>query len=487
MLQFGLRLGDWPRQMVTTTPRPTPLVKQLIAAPTTALTRALTRDNAANLAPGFLETIVAHYAGTRLGRQELDGELIDERRDALWTRDMLEAARVTQAPALTQIVVAVDPPASATKRADHCGVVAAGVDAEGAVHVLADASLGPARPAQWARAAIALYHRLKADALVAEVNQGGDMVRAVLHEADPAAPVTMVRATRGKYLRAAPVAQLYEQKRVKHVGAFPALEDEMCDFGPDGLSSGRSPDRLDRFDNGATVTIKFGAGQLSSVGDDAALAGRSSIAIRGVDGAWEILAFARAELVDASTYRLSRLIRGLGGETTLAARTTPAGATAVLMDDALTPLTTSVAEIGAPQDYAVGPAHLYFDDPLYVRLTATATNLSLRPYAPTYPRARRQPEGVEISFIRRTRINGDAWDIAEAPLGETVPAFEADITTPAGIRLLKSATDSFLYPAPQEIADFGAPQRQISLSLYQLSEIAGRGFPLSLTLTIEQD
>ena len=247
------------------------------------------------------------------------------------------------------------------------------------------------------------------------------------------------------------------------------------------------PGPLDRFDNGATVTIKFGAGQLSSVGDDAALAGRSSIAIRGVDGAWEILAFARAELVDASTYRLSRLIRGLGGETTLAARTTPAGATAVLMDDALTPLTTSVAEIGAPQDYAVGPAHLYFDDPLYVRLTAAATNLSLRPYAPTYPRARRKPEGVEISFIRRTRINGDAWDIAEAPLGETVPAFEADITTSAGIRLLKSATDSFLYPASQEISDFGAPQHQISLSLYQLSEIAGRGFPLSLTLTIEQD
>ncbi len=245
MLQFGLRLGDWPRQLVTTTPRPTPLLKELIAHPATALTRALTRENAANLAPSFLESVIAQYAGTRLGRQELDGELVEERKDALWTRDMMESARVAQAPPLTRIVVAVDPPATSGKRADNCGVVAAGVDSAGLVHVLDDATLAAARPAQWARAAIALYHRLEADALVAEVNQGGEMVRAVLHEADACVPVNMVRATRGKYLRAAPVAQLYEQGRVKHVGAFPALEDEMCDFGLDGLSSGRSPDRLD--------------------------------------------------------------------------------------------------------------------------------------------------------------------------------------------------------------------------------------------------
>jgi phage terminase large subunit-like protein len=245
MLQFGLRLGDWPRQLVTTTPRPTALLKELINDPATALTRALTRDNAANLAPAFLETIVKQYAGTRLGRQELDGEILDQRKDALWTRDMLEAARVAAAPPLARVVVAVDPPASSGKRADRCGIIAAGADADGTVYALADASLGAARPAQWARAAIALYHRLDADTLVAEVNQGGEMVRAVLNEADPSAPVTMVRATRGKYLRAAPVAQLYEQNRVKHVGALPALEDEMCDFGPEGLSSGRSPDRLD--------------------------------------------------------------------------------------------------------------------------------------------------------------------------------------------------------------------------------------------------
>jgi phage terminase large subunit-like protein len=245
MLQFGLRLGEWPRQLVTTTPRPIPLLKRLLGEPGVVVTRAATRANAANLAPSFLESVLAQYAGTRLGRQELDGEIVEERANALWTRDMLESLRVDAAPRLARIVVAVDPPASSSKRADCCGIVAAGLDGQGIVHVLEDATLAAARPAHWARAAAALYHKLGADQLIAEVNQGGEMVRAVIHEVDPSAPVKEVRATRGKYLRAAPVAQLYEQGRVRHVGCFPALEDEMCDFGLDGLSSGRSPDRLD--------------------------------------------------------------------------------------------------------------------------------------------------------------------------------------------------------------------------------------------------
>jgi phage terminase large subunit-like protein len=244
MLQFALRLGDWPRQLVTTTPRPLPLLKRLMNDKGVAVTRAATRQNAANLAPSFLESVFAQYAGTRLGRQELDGEIVEERADALWTRDMLERARIDAAPAMERIIVAVDPPASSGKRADRCGIVAAGV-AKGIVYVLEDTTLAAARPTQWARAAVALYHRLEADSLIAEVNQGGEMVRAVIHEADPSVPVKDARATRGKYLRAAPVAQLYEQGRVRHVGAFPALEDEMCDFALDGLSSGRSPDRLD--------------------------------------------------------------------------------------------------------------------------------------------------------------------------------------------------------------------------------------------------
>ena len=245
MLQFGMRLGEFPRLCVTTTPRPTALLKRLLADPKTAVSRASTQANAANLAPAFLAQVNERYGGTRLGRQEIDGEMIEDMPGALWTRAMIEAARGPAPENMSKIVVAVDPPASSGKRADACGIVAAGIDSARVIHVLEDASLAQARPAQWAAAALALYHKWNADVLVAEVNQGGEMVAAVMAEADRTVPVKMVRATRGKFLRAAPVAQLYEQGRVKHAGAFPALEDEMCSFGPDGLASGRSPDRLD--------------------------------------------------------------------------------------------------------------------------------------------------------------------------------------------------------------------------------------------------
>ena len=163
-----------------------------------------------------------------------------------------------EAPALARIVVAIDPPASAREGADACGLVAVGRADDGTLYVLADASEGGLSPQAWASRAIALWRRLSADALVAEVNMGGDMVRAVIREADREVPVMTVRATRSKHVRAEPVAQLYEQGRVKHVGTFPALEDEMCDFGLDGLSSGRSPDRLDAL-VWAITALTFGA------------------------------------------------------------------------------------------------------------------------------------------------------------------------------------------------------------------------------------
>jgi len=243
MLQFGLRLGLRPRQMVTTTPRPTALLKRLIGDPTTVVSRAGTAKNAANLAAAFLTLVVGRYAGTRLGRQELDGELIDERSDALFRRDDIETRRVERPPELRRIVVAVDPPASA--RSGTCGIVAAGIASDGTGYVLADRTIAEVQPAAWAARAVGAYRALDADALVAEINQGGDMVEDVLREVDPGVPVTKVRATRGKWLRAEPVAALYAQGRIRHAGIFPDLEDEMCDFGPDGLSSGRSPDRLD--------------------------------------------------------------------------------------------------------------------------------------------------------------------------------------------------------------------------------------------------
>ncbi len=245
MLQFGLRLGAQPRQMVTTTPRPIPLLKRFLADPRVAVSRARTADNASNLAPVFLDTVVGRYQGSRLGRQELDGEMIEDRPDALWTREGLEIHRLDAAPPMARIVVAVDPPATSSRRADACGLVAAGLDEGGQAYVLADESARGLKPSEWAMKAIALYRRLKADALVVEVNQGGEMVTSVIREVDPSVPVTSVRATRGKYLRAEPVAVLYNQGRVHHVGALPDLEDELCDFGPGGLTSGRSPDRLD--------------------------------------------------------------------------------------------------------------------------------------------------------------------------------------------------------------------------------------------------
>jgi phage terminase large subunit-like protein len=258
MLQFGLRLGERPRQVITTTPRPIALIKRLIADPSVAVTRAGTGANKWHLSGAFLDAILARYGGTKLGRQEIDGEIIEDRTDALWSRALIEGCRVKAHPPLNRIVVAVDPPAAASKGADACGLVAVGRAEGNTLYVLADATVAGLTPAGWARKAIALWRRLEADALVAEVNQGGDMVRAVIGNADPEVPVIAVRATRGKWVRAEPVASLYEQGRVKHVGAFPALEDEMCDFGLDGLSSGRSPDRLDAL-VWAVASLSFGA------------------------------------------------------------------------------------------------------------------------------------------------------------------------------------------------------------------------------------
>jgi phage terminase large subunit-like protein len=258
MLQFGLRLGERPRQVITTTPRPIALIKRLMADRNAVVTRAATADNAHYLSPGFLDVILARYAGTRLGRQEILGEIVAERVDALWSRAMIETCRVDKAPPLQRIVVAVDPPASATKSAAACGLVAAGRTDGGAIYVLADDTIAGLSPAGWAAKAIALWRKFEADALVVEVNQGGDMVRAVIAEADRSVPVVAVRAHRGKWLRAEPVAALYEQGRVKHAGCFSALEDEMCDFGIDGLSSGRSPDRLDAL-VWAVTALSFGA------------------------------------------------------------------------------------------------------------------------------------------------------------------------------------------------------------------------------------
>ena len=245
MAMFGLRLGEDPRACVTTTPKPIGLIRDLASDPATAVTRGTTFDNAANLAPGFIDAVRAKYGRTALGRQELLGEILAERAGALWSRDKLEGLRRETPDNLRRIVIAVDPPAGSKASSDACGIVAAGLAGDGKAHVIADASLAAATPAQWAARAVALYEALQADLILAEVNQGGDMVEAVIRQVDPRVALRKVHAKRGKWLRAEPVSALYQQGRVTHAPGLGALEDEMCVFGPDGLPDGRSPDRLD--------------------------------------------------------------------------------------------------------------------------------------------------------------------------------------------------------------------------------------------------
>lgn len=254
-LSLAMRLGDAPRLMVTTTPRPAPLIRELIAAggarEGVVVTRGRTRDNRAHLAPGFLAAMLRAHGGTRLGRQELDGELIDEPEGALWTRALIERCRVRRGQmaeaerALVRIVVGVDPPASA--RGDACGIIVAGLGADGHVYVIDDRSVARAPPERWARAVAAAAHSHGADLVIAEANNGGAMVESVLRAADIALPVRLVHASRGKAARAEPVAALYAAGRAFHLDALPDLEDEMCGLLAGGgyEGPGRSPDRAD--------------------------------------------------------------------------------------------------------------------------------------------------------------------------------------------------------------------------------------------------
>ncbi len=250
MMQFALRLGKNPRACVTTTPRNVGILKALLERDSTVTTHAPTEANRAYLADSFLEEVQNRYAGTRLGRQELEGVLLADVDGALWTSDQIEVARVKEVPKLDRIVVAVDPPAGATAASDACGIIVAGIVAQGPVpewqvYVLEDASVQGASPNDWAAAAIAAMDRHGAERLVAEVNQGGAMVEAIVRSIDPAVPYRAVHATRGKGLRAEPVAALYEQGRVRHLPNLGALEDEMCQMTAQGYAGQGSPDRVD--------------------------------------------------------------------------------------------------------------------------------------------------------------------------------------------------------------------------------------------------
>ncbi|MBV8799279.1 MAG: DNA-packaging protein [Alphaproteobacteria bacterium] len=237
MVRMGLRLGENPRMMITTTPRPIPALLELFTSSGCTATKSTTYDNAANLAKSFIASMKKSYGKTRLGRQELDGEIIEDVEGALWQRDRIEALRVKQAPACERVVVGIDPPVS---KKGTCGIVVAGLCGDHA-YVLADCTKEMLSPAQWADRAADAYERFEADCVVAESNQGGEMVQSTLFTAHSNMKVKLVHASKGKVARAEPVSALYEQGRVHHAGVFPELEDQLCQF--DG--TGPSPDRLD--------------------------------------------------------------------------------------------------------------------------------------------------------------------------------------------------------------------------------------------------
>ncbi len=255
MLELGLRLGDNPQVVTTTTPRPIPIIKRLIADEQTSITTGSTYENKDNLSPRFIERVIERYEGTRLGRQELYGQVLDDDPRALWNREMLETSRTVEHPPLHRIVVAVDPQASS----GQTGIIVVGVGKiVGVDHLYVLDDVTPAegvRPDTWGRAAVTAYHKWEADALVAEVNNGGDMVESVIRTVPGSSNVNYqtVRATRGKYTRAEPVSALWEQERGHMVGYYDDLEDQLCTYVPGETDS---PDRLDALVWGATLLME---------------------------------------------------------------------------------------------------------------------------------------------------------------------------------------------------------------------------------------
>ncbi len=242
MAMLGLRLGDNPQVVVTTTPKPIKIVRDLVTAANVVVTYGSSYENRANLAPAFFEQIISRYEGTRLGRQEINAELLEDMPGALWTRTMLEACRQTGLPQLVRVVVAIDPEATSGENSAETGIMVAGKGVDGQGYLLDDATLR-ATPNGWATVAVASYRKWEADRMVAEANNGGEMVAATI-EAVPGAPVVgLVHASKSKQARAEPIAALYERGRIHHIGAFPELEDQRCMWAP---GEGQpSPDRLD--------------------------------------------------------------------------------------------------------------------------------------------------------------------------------------------------------------------------------------------------
>ena len=251
-LMFGLRLGDKPQCIITTTPKPNKLIKDLVERTDTIITRGSTFENEANLAESALQMLRERYEGTSLGRQELYADIIEDLDGALWTQNLIDEARSNEEKELSKIIVAIDPAVTANDNSDETGIVVVGKDFNNHFYVLEDLS-GRHSADKWGRIAINAFYEWEADRIVAEVNNGGDLVERLIRNIDHNVSYRSVRATRGKILRAEPIAALYEQRRVHHMGVFPELESQMCSYTGD---TNASPDRLDALVWGLTELSK---------------------------------------------------------------------------------------------------------------------------------------------------------------------------------------------------------------------------------------
>lgn len=260
MLMFGLRLGDDPKGIVTTTPRPIKLLKELIKEKNTYIVKGSTYENRGNLASVFFEKIISKYEGTRLGRQEIDAEILDDNPNALWSRGNIEDNKVTKHPALRRIVVAIDPAATDNDTSNETGIIVAGLGVDGQGYILDDLTIKDS-PHGWGKQAVTGYYKHRADRIIGEVNNGGDMIEYVIKSVDGTVPFKKVHASRGKITRAEPVAALYEQNKIHHVGNFPLLEDQLCEWEP----GQESPDRMDALVWAITELMLDGTGRIRSI------------------------------------------------------------------------------------------------------------------------------------------------------------------------------------------------------------------------------